>query len=120
MTKLGRRQVLVGAAVASIAAALSTPCGAVQRGRKLGSFLEIGEIFDIVYDAVDGSRNAFECVVVERRRHGDEWVYDIRLTGLVSVAGDVPLGVNIGGVKFAGDRRANSRPPRRPGEDALT
>ncbi len=95
MSTFGRRQVLVGAAMASLAAVLPAAPGSVLRGHKLNTLrpLARGETFDFVYEAVDGFRRAFSAVVLDRRLDGEEWEYDVKAGPIVQVAADVPLGV---------------------------
>ena len=95
MRTFGRRQVLVGAAMASFAAKLPAAPGAVLKGHRLNSLrpLARGEAFDFIYEAVDGFRHAIPGLVVNRRLDGDEWMYDVRVGSIFRVGDDVPLGV---------------------------
>ncbi len=94
MRTFGRRQVMVGAAMSSLAAVLPAAPGTVLRWHMLNTLrpLAKGETFDFVYEAVDGFRYSFASVVIDRRLDGEEWEYDVRTGPLVRV-GDVPLGV---------------------------
>lgn len=91
MKGLSRRDVILGAAMTSGARALPAAPGAVLGWYRVHTLrpMRSGELFEIIYEAADGSRTVVSCVVVARKLRGEnDWLYTFIAGGETTVAGD--------------------------------